>query len=369
MIPFYWKVGDDIYYNDIAAYQAATSTNKQPKFFISTVSDGPHWRKEPPKSVYSYMDDVSRHLDSKYDKITLMYSGGTDSHTILESFIRCGIKNVTLVMFNTEDHRNDPERMLMNSWTTESLKRDYKFLFTEWGYTFNDYTSDDSRWNALSKDELSDVLHNYIGSWSVAVRPCFGSARYPNSLRRLITEKTAIVWGYEKPLIEIHDGWFCWSAYTSVADYLDMGVDANCDNVFFYYSDAVPELQVKLAWLKLAEITKILDEYKIPITNESMDFIQHPSRTYSIYSRINHACGYKGLNLNLDSAASKISPYKKRSNYNSQKASEIRGDSAIIEAFHLKAEKLIDPIYYAPTQGTLKGMKAEPIRIKRVSPC
>lgn len=367
MIPFHWKVGDDIYYTDIAALQAATSTNKTPKFFVSTVTDGPHWRQEPPRPILSYVDDVSRHINSKYDKIILMYSGGTDSHTILESFIRCGIRNVDLVMYNTEDHRNDPDRMIINSWTTESLKSHYKFIFTELGYTFKDHTEDNNRWNALSKDELSDALHNFKGSFHISMESVFGSGRYPNSLRKAIDNKTAIVWGYEKPIITLHKGWFCWTAYPSLADCLDLGRDANCDNIFFFYSEAVPELQVKLAWVKMKEIVKILGEYKLPLTKENFEFIQKPSRSYSIYSRLNHVCGYKGINFNLDSANSKVSNFKKRSNQSSKTASIERGDASIIDAYYLNALKSIDTKYIDLDKGLLDGPMAEPIRMKEVT--
>ena len=367
MIPFHWKVGDDIYYNDIAAYKAATSTNKTPHFVVSNVSDGPHWRSEPPESVFSYMDAVSRDIDKKYDKINLLYSGGTDSHTILESFIRCGVKNVNLIMFNTDDHLNDPDRMIINSWTTESLKSHYKFLFTEWGYTFNDHTSDDSRWVLPTKDVLSDILHTYIGSWNVAVRPSFGSARHPYQLKKPEDRKTAIVWGYEKPQITIHEGWWCWYAQDSIADYLDMGSNADCDNIFFYYSALVPELQVKLAWLKMKEIQSLLTEYKLPLTEENVEFIQNPARKYVIYSRINRACGYKGLNANLDSSLSKVSPYKIRSNESSLKASQSKGHLAIIESFKHKEKALIDPKYYNYGFDTFEGLKTIPIKLKEVT--
>ena len=367
MIPFHWKVGDDIYYNDIAAYKAATSTNTHPEFVVSTISDGPKWRREPPESVYAYMDAVSRHIASKYERINLMYSGGTDSHTILESFIRCGIKNVNLIMYNTEEHRDDPDRMYMNNWTTDTLKSNYKSIFTELGYTFNDHTTHDSMWRSLTKDELSNAMHSYIGCWNIAIRPVYGSARYPNELKTLNHRRTAIVWGYEKPLIAIKDGWWCWYAQDSIADYLDMGPNADVDNVFFYYSDAVPELQIKLAWLRMKELAAILSEYQIPLTNQNVDFMQNPARKYIIYSRLNHACGYRGLNLKLDSAESKISPHKIRSHQNSLKASADRGHLSMMQDFKKAQLAFVDTKYYNFDADTFAGLKTRLIRLKEVT--
>lgn len=366
MIPFYWKVGDEIYYNDVSAYLAGTSKNIHPEFKISTIQDGPLWQKEPPESVFTYMDRVSNHIAKNYEKITLLYSGGTDSHTILESFIRCGIKKVNIVMDNTEEHSNDSDRAAINKITTDLLKSKYKFIFTELGYTFSDHTEKDNLWKSLTNDEMYERLHSYKGSWVTSIAPAHGSSRYPASLYKSDDKKTAIVWGYEKPMISIYDGWFCWVATDRVADYRNLGPNSNFDNIFFYYSDAVPELQVKLAWLRMNELIKILKENNLSITKKNIEFMQEEKIKYNLYKRINEASGYKAINEFLNSSASKLGPYKHKSNISTLKYSIENGNQKIIDDFKLSVKNQIDNKYYDCKLDVFQGLRTLPIKMKKV---
>ena len=366
MIPFYWKVADEIYYNDVSAYIAGTSKNIHPEFKISTIHDGPYWRKEPSESVFKYMDLVSNHIANNYEKIILLYSGGTDSHTVLESFIRCKIRNINIVMDNAEEHNNDFDRMAINKIATDSLKSEYKFIFTELGYTFCDHTEKDDLWKSPTKDEMIDTTHSYKGTWGISMSPAHGSSRYPKSLHRADDKKTAVVWGYEKPFISVYDGWFCWTATDRVADYRDMGHNSNFDNIFFFYSDVVPELQVKLSWLRMKELIKILGENRMAITKHNVELIQQANMKYDIYKRLNEASGYRAINTFLNSAASKLGPQKLRSNFTARKNSIDNGSQAVLDDFEKTARGLIHEKYYDIKTVSIKGLRTLPIRMKRV---
>jgi hypothetical protein len=75
--------------------------------------------------------------------------------------------------------------------------------------------------------------------------------------------------------------------------------------VWFFLTDDVPELQIKLSWLKLKYLEQLARELKTPITNSWVIKIQAVTGMY--YQRINHAMGYRALNPVLDTVASKMS--------------------------------------------------------------
>ena len=49
------------------------------------------WHIEPEASLDQLYDARARQLREKYDYVVLSYSGGSDTHNILESFIRQGL--------------------------------------------------------------------------------------------------------------------------------------------------------------------------------------------------------------------------------------------------------------------------------------
>jgi hypothetical protein len=365
-LPAYWKVGDTTYNSDIAAYLAATSTQQNPQFVIGAVNDGPLWRSEPPESVFTYIDAVTRDIASKYDKIILMYSGGTDSHTVLDSFVRCGLRDVEICMNNTEDHRGCPDRATTNSWATDVLKSDYKYLFTDYGYTFNDRTEEGKVWNNITKDEMDEALHTYSGSFQSQIVPSYGGAKYPPSLHITDSKKTAVVWGLEKPHIRVEEGWLCWSMSSVLAEGNNLGPNVDFDNVYFYLSEAVPELQIKISWLMMKETVSILKEVGLEVNDKNLNFIQDKYRSFNIYNRINKACGYKAASLILDSAASKISPTKRRSNATAMRAFKESGLMDVAASFSRQAYQSIDPHLWNSATGYPKAMRPKSIKLKEV---
>lgn len=59
--------------------------------FHDQVYDSYNWASEPSETMDALYDRRARELREKYDYIILSYSGGSDTHNILESFIRQGL--------------------------------------------------------------------------------------------------------------------------------------------------------------------------------------------------------------------------------------------------------------------------------------
>ena len=59
--------------------------------FNNEVFDNYTWTQEPELSLDQLYDCRSREIRESYDYVILSYSGGSDSHNILESFLRQGL--------------------------------------------------------------------------------------------------------------------------------------------------------------------------------------------------------------------------------------------------------------------------------------
>jgi len=89
IINSFYEVDGVKFESKIRACLFASSVNKEVtwnfnKEFFSTYD----WTKEPEKSLDQLYDERAKRIREKYDYIILSYSGGSDSHNILMSFIR-----------------------------------------------------------------------------------------------------------------------------------------------------------------------------------------------------------------------------------------------------------------------------------------
>lgn len=341
MIPFYYKVGDKIFYNNIHAMQYASKHDLSPSFHISTIWDGPHWRKEPPHSVEHYMDKLSLEIAKKYDSIVLMYSGGTDSHTILSSFIRCGIRNVYLSYINSQNHKEDYARKRFNELTLKSLK-EYKQVFNSLNYTVLDPLESNNFLPEFSLSDLEQSLETFKGSYEIGILACAGMGPYVKSpIRYPGFGRTAIIYGYEKPQIFVKNGYYCWRSFDMFAHYGDVITNGTNETIYYYYSDLVPELQIKLSYKRIEIIEKLLQLENLKPNDENVQYIQG-----KYYEEINNYMGYSALNPSLNSTLSKRGALKASSEISVRKSRIEDGSFDVIQEFYDSVTKNMKDRYY-----------------------
>lgn len=87
---FYYKVGTEKYHNKLQAIQQNLKTG-DPIRFITPYDDN-NFFTEPEESLQSLIVKRLRELRDTYKEIKLYYSGGSDSHLILENIITNDIK-------------------------------------------------------------------------------------------------------------------------------------------------------------------------------------------------------------------------------------------------------------------------------------
>jgi|DEB0MinimDraft_12_1074336.scaffolds.fasta_scaffold23073_2 hypothetical protein len=84
----YYKVGAEIFNHKISALLRATETRTRPTWhFHDDVYNGLNWEEDLPISLPQIYQQRAKQLREKYDYITISFSGGSDSWTVVNAFI------------------------------------------------------------------------------------------------------------------------------------------------------------------------------------------------------------------------------------------------------------------------------------------
>jgi hypothetical protein len=100
MTSIYFRVNNKIIFNQVLArYESFVS--KKPIEFVchDELDDQMNWLQEPAESLDQLMDRHAFNLRNKYEKLVLLWSGGTDSHTIYNVFKRNNIHIDEIIFF------------------------------------------------------------------------------------------------------------------------------------------------------------------------------------------------------------------------------------------------------------------------------
>ena len=106
MIPnIYYCVGNEIIFNDLLAKYCGYVT-KQPIEFVlhDQEYDKLNWLEEPKESFDELMATHARNLRNRYERVVLLWSGGTDSHTIYNTFVRNDLHIDEIVIFHNDQY-------------------------------------------------------------------------------------------------------------------------------------------------------------------------------------------------------------------------------------------------------------------------
>jgi hypothetical protein len=205
-------------------------------------------KKEPNASLRSLYDERARQIRIKYDYVVIMYSGGSDSHMVLDSFIESGCKIDEIVTFwdypSTGDyfnfHNEEATKVVfprLLQLQDQGLKIKHRFidtvplvhklfsrLGTDYEYNINTYLSPNNTAKHFIRDEIKE--------WKDMISA---------------GKKIVFVWGTEKPILSVkRNRWFF-----QFADRFDNCVAVHpkpgwYDEMFFWTPD-MPEIVVKQA--------------------------------------------------------------------------------------------------------------------------
>lgn len=112
----YYSVGAYCTYSKIDAIEVGNKTGHKVEWhFNNEVFDNFSWHQEPESSLWDLYTLRAQQLREKYDYLVLMYSGGADSHNILNVFVRNGIHLDEIAQYVNYDATRDKQ----NFWNAE----------------------------------------------------------------------------------------------------------------------------------------------------------------------------------------------------------------------------------------------------------
>ena len=112
----YYSVGTYCTYSKIDAIEVGNKTGTQVQWhFNDEVFDHVDWTKDPETSLWDLYTARAQQLREKYDYIVLMYSGGADSHNILNAFVRNNIHIDEIAQYTNMEGTGDKN----NFWNAE----------------------------------------------------------------------------------------------------------------------------------------------------------------------------------------------------------------------------------------------------------
>jgi hypothetical protein len=196
----------------------------------------------------------AQQLRDKYDYLILHYSGGSDSHNILMTFLNNGIKLDEVCTFRSEEIES-------KIYTPNLYIKGAENIFSEWDYV----TKPALQWLATNHPEIkitvSDMFKTPIeevvnddtftnAGQYVSLFELFRRKAYSKNQKELLDQgkKFANIFGIDKPNIVKMDN-ICSMIFTDASNIiLDKLENTDVNNELFYWSVDMPELPFEQAY-------------------------------------------------------------------------------------------------------------------------
>lgn len=234
----YYQVGDKKTTSKILALELANGDMSRISFHWNEPElDQVSW-STPPKHTFDEIMDLTVHrIRNQYSKVNLFYSGGYDSHTIVEAFHRNHLQIDKLIIWRREWYQGHSDREHFSA--VESAKRIKKEYWPNleistplWlaEHSHNFYRSMKQDWiyhggSVLKFSKHSrDLLYTYN----------------TDMMRQVMVDATISIMGYEKPKLDLYEGrWYV--SHTDQIIYCDI----NDPSLHLYY---IPDIYHQQAW-------------------------------------------------------------------------------------------------------------------------
>ena len=164
----YWQVKGIAYDNKFQAIQAADGKISEISFkgFSPEFFSDKYWKQEPQLPYEELLKERALQLRDTYSYIRMMYSGGADSTTMLNTFLRNGIDEINSYRFSLDNNFNNTSNIEINNhvipYFNELRKQIPKTKFTVADYGkeyFEPIINED--WFSLRSTTALRYFHDY----------------------------------------------------------------------------------------------------------------------------------------------------------------------------------------------------------------
>jgi hypothetical protein len=253
----YYKIGEQIEYNKISALISASKTNQN----VTWVYHDPIYENACStfRSYDTTLEDMYKQralqLRDQYDYLILNYSGGSDSHNILQTFLKNNIKlDMLFVQW--------PMSLMEKGLYTPNVADKSNFNFhSEWDFVLKKDLEWISKHHPNIKIEIADwtltVVEKFYNddlfSNNVTNLPSIARAQKQNTFSKEESKlsnkgvNVGSIYGVDKPIVAFKDG----NTYFKMADATCMA-QPNPDNPkgleYFYFTPSMPEIPILQAY-------------------------------------------------------------------------------------------------------------------------
>lgn len=252
----YWTVGDEIFYNRLAALELSLKTDQEIKFYMfEDAFDACDWTKEPEESWEELLKQRAHQLRDTQEYIRLWYSGGTDSHTMLLAFLSNGIHIDEIVMRRDSplDNFEDEQDIEINDSAIpfiDSIKNripNTKITILDFG----------SREYSMLYKHAKQYGHDAISPKPLMIQEIRKVMPAGYTVDENI--KYCELYGVDKPKLDVENGRFCSLSHDGTFAFESAG---NQDGEYFFITPDMPKLHIKQSHMAMNYIKKHHPEYK-----------------------------------------------------------------------------------------------------------
>ena len=265
----FYKVGQQAFRNKLEACLAANKLGSDVGIhwdYHEDVFNNVNWTNEPPVSIEEIYRQRALQLREQYDYLVLLFSGGADSTTILQTFIKNNIPIDEVFVFGAWKAEEKVIDQLgwdrapgyytreLNSlalpWLRE-LQKTHKFKVTTWDWTdkaFDMLDNPDWIWDAGTRFAPDAIFRQELH------RVCGHQDRYDEKGIR-----TGFIFGIDKPRLyrddeNIYIAFIDLILTTAVGNTADIHRRDWENDEYFYWSPNMPDLVVKQAHMIMRDL-------------------------------------------------------------------------------------------------------------------
>lgn len=241
------------------------------------------WTREPIESMQSMVDRRCRQIRDSHDYVALWFSGGYDSQTILDGFLRQNLVIDELLIWKRE---------YFTDWSSTAECADALAQAQQLKNTV--YPNLKIREVFYTADVLKDFYRDFRSDW--ILQPVFqptltkGARPFlynhnPGFQRTLDQTNRTDIEGREKPRLLIEDGWWCATSFDVTSEW-----QMDSPSTQFYTTGDMPEMEIKQAWCMVNWLESL------PLTTEAqlsrfLHDVQGHKTDAKVYEAWNRALG------------------------------------------------------------------------------
>jgi hypothetical protein len=259
----YYSVGTLLFNSKIDACVAATQQNNHPVWhFGDHVWHKQNWQHEPEVDLLELYKMRARQIRERYDYVTVFYSGGSDSQTIVEAFIKagCHIDEIYTVW-----SRKANKKLVLDPNITDPRNIEAEFDLTardglNWIMDVSPNTKityidvSDAVFNRFDQVDGFEWINDTLEHLNPQMITRWSATREYTQLQQLDRgRRTTAVFGIDKPRVCIKDGkyyaYFLDSIVNSFHGPFNNSDYTNLSTEFFFWTMDFPEIIIKQAHL------------------------------------------------------------------------------------------------------------------------